>query len=122
MNNLQGRPALLRNVSTDSHHWVELKLIGTGRSNRDAIGARVLLHAGGVQQRGDVLCGGSFASSSDLRLFFGLGDAASVDGVEITWPDHTRQVLPPIAVDRIYTILEGSQPREAAPVRKRPRE
>ena len=114
INNLEGRPALLRNVSADRHHWIELKLVGTGRSNRDAIGARVLVKAGGEQQRGDVLCGGSFASSGDLRLFFGLGDAALVDQVEITWPDHSTQVLVLLAVDQIYRVLQLSKPSEAA--------
>ena len=106
INNLEGPPTLLRNVSGDNHHWIELRLAGAEKSNRDAIGARVFVTAGAVRQRGDVLCGGSFASSSDLRLFFGLGDASKVDAVEITWPDHTRQLLLNLAADRIYVIAE----------------
>ena len=106
INNLEGPPTLLRNVSGDNHHWIELRLAGAEKSNRDAIGARVFVTAGAVRQRGDVLCGGSFASSSDLRLFFGLGDASKVDAVEITWPDQTRQLLLNLAADRIYVIAE----------------
>ena len=86
INNVDGVPVLLRNVNPDHHHWVELKLIGGPKSPRDAVGATVYLTAGGIRQRGDVLSGGSYLSSNDLRVHFGLGDAASVDGVEITGP------------------------------------
>ena len=107
INNLDGVPMLLRNVNSDHHHWVELNLIGGAGSPRDAVGATVYLSAGGVRQRGDVLSGGSYLSSSDLRVHFGLGDAAKVDEVEIHWPggkvEHVR--LP--AVDRIFTVEES---------------
>jgi hypothetical protein len=63
--------------------------------------------AGGIRQRGDVLSGGSYLSSNDPRVHFGLGDAAKVDGVEIHWPDGTVQKLTLPAVDRIFTVEEG---------------
>ena len=107
INNVDGVPSLLRNVSPDHHHWVELKLIGGSRSPRDAVGSTVYLTAGGIRQRGDVLSGGSYLSSNDLRVHFGLGDASSVEGVEIHWPSGDRESIKLPAPDRIYTVTEG---------------
>ena len=118
MNNLDGPPTLLRNVSANTHHWIEFRLVGAGKSNRDAIGARVSVSSGGLHQRGDVLCGGSFASSSDPRLFFGLGDSSKVDAVEIMWPDHSRQSFPDLSVDRIYIISEADKSVRVQPTSK----
>jgi enediyne biosynthesis protein E4 len=110
INPLQGPPALLRNVSPDHHHWVGLRLIGTGKSPRDAVGATVYLTVGGMRQRRDVISGGSFASSNDQRLHFGLGDSTSIDQVEVHWPDKVVQRLKlPAGVDRYYSIEEGDE-------------
>ena len=95
VNNNDGPPTLLRNQGTGSkpaNHWISLQLIGT-RSNRDAIGARVFLTAGGMRQRRDVKSGGSDLSSSDPRLHFGLGGAAPVDSVEVRWPSGLKQAV-----------------------------
>ncbi|HWG19570.1 MAG TPA: CRTAC1 family protein [Terracidiphilus sp.] len=107
VNNLDGPPSLLRNVNMDRHHWVDLQLVGGPKSPRDAIGATVYLTAGGMRQRGDVMSGGSYLSSSDLRVHFGLGDATKVDAVEIHWPSGAVETLKLPAVDRIYTMEEG---------------
>jgi hypothetical protein len=107
MNNLDASPTLLRNVINDSHHWIEFRLIGGAKSPRDAVGAAVFLKAGKIEQRGDVLSGGSFASSNDPRVHFGLGDAGAVDSVEIRWPSGVREKVSVPAVDRIYTVEEG---------------
>ncbi len=107
INNVDGVPSLLRNVSPDHHHWVELKLVGGPKSPRDAVGSTVYLNAGGIRQRGDVLSGGSYLSSNDLRVHFGLGDASSVDGIEIHWPSGDRESIKPPTPDRIYTVTEG---------------
>ncbi|HYK37764.1 MAG TPA: CRTAC1 family protein [Alloacidobacterium sp.] len=107
INNLDAPPTLLRNVSEDRHHWVEFKLIGGAKSPHDAIGAVVFLSAGSMKQRGDVLSGGSFASSNDPRVHFGLGDAMTVDSVEIRWPSGVREKISVPNVDRIYTVEEG---------------
>ncbi len=100
-------PVLLRNVVKNSNHWLTLKLIGGPKSPRDAIGAKVFVTAGGVRQRGDVFSGGSYASSSDQRLHFGLGTATKVDKVEIVWPDGVKEELKIPAIDRIVTVVEG---------------
>ena len=106
LNNSSGPPTLLRNVDKNQHHWVEFRLIGNEKGPRDAVGASVSLTAGGVTQRGDVLSGGSFASSSDPRVHFGLKDATSIDAVEIHWPGGQKDKIAIPAVDRIYTIQQ----------------
>ena len=73
INNIDAPPTLLRNVVRNGNHWLTLKLIGGPKSPRDAIGAKVFVTAGGVRQRADVVSGGSYGSSSDLRVHFGLG-------------------------------------------------
>jgi len=107
INNLDGVPALLRNVNPDHNHWVELSLVGGPKSPRDAVGATVYLSAGGIRQRGDVLSGGSYLSSNDMRVHFGLGQATSIDAVEIHWPSGATEKVNLLAVDRIYTVAEG---------------
>jgi len=87
INQLEGPPALLRNVNDDKNHWVGLKLVGGSKGPRDAVGATVYVTAGGVRQRGDVLSGGSFASSNDPRVHFGIGSATAIEKAEIHWPD-----------------------------------
>jgi hypothetical protein len=107
INNMDGVPTLLRNVNPDHHHWVDLKLIGGPRSPRDAVGATVYLNAAGIRQRGDVLSGGSYLSSNDMRIHFGLGDAADAGTAEIHWPSGEKEIIKLPAVDQIYTISEG---------------
>jgi len=107
INNLDGAPSLLRNVNPDHHHWVSLQLIGAGSSPRDAVGATVYLTAGGMRQRGDVLSGGSYLSSNDMRVHFGLGDSLEEGSAEIHWPSGKKETLKLPAMDRIYTVMEG---------------
>jgi len=107
INCLDGPPVLLRNVNPDRNHWVELQLAGGPKSPRDAVGAAVYLTANGVRQRGDVLSGGSYLSSNDMRVHFGLGTGLHVDALEIHWPSGAKETVRLPAVDRIYTIEEG---------------
>jgi len=107
INNMDGVPVLLRNVNPDHHHWVEMKLVGGPKSPRDAVGATVYLNAAGMRQRGDVLSGGSYLSSNDLRVHFGLADATDAGTAEIHWPSGAKETVKLPAVDRIYTIVEG---------------
>jgi hypothetical protein len=107
INSVDSTPTLLRNVVKNSNHWVTLKLVGGPKSPRDAIGAKGFVTAGGFRQRGDVISGGSYASSSDQRLHFGLGTATKVDKVEIRWPSGLQEQITLPEVDRIYTVVEG---------------
>ena len=103
---IEGSPVLFRNVFSDHHHWVELKLVGGPKSPRDAVGATVYLTTNEIRQRQDVMSGGSYVSSNDPRPHFGLGDAT--DGtVEIHWPSGAKETVKLPAVDRIFSITEG---------------
>jgi len=103
---IDGPPVLLKNVNPDRHHWVDLKLVGGEKSPRDAIGTTVYLTANGVRHREDVMSGGSFISSNDQRLHFGLGDAADAGTAEIHWPSGAKETVKLPAEDRIFTITE----------------
>jgi hypothetical protein len=107
INQLHNVPALLRNVNVDKNHWVGLTLIGGPKSPRDAIGTAVYLTAGGIRQRGDVISGGSYASSNDFRVHFGLGEATNVDKVEVRWPSGSVERFTLPAIDRFYSVEEG---------------
>jgi hypothetical protein len=108
---IDGPAVLLRNVSEDKHHWVELRLVGgvsDGKTSpRDAVGATVYLNANGMRQREDVMSGGSFISSNDQRPHFGLGDATDAGTAEIHWPSGGKEMVKLPGVDRIYTVTEG---------------
>jgi hypothetical protein len=107
LNVLDGHPALLRNVSPDTNHWLEIKLVGGPKSPRDAVGATVYLTAGELRQRNDVVSGGSYASTNDPRLHFGLGAATSVDMIEVHWPSGAKEKFTVGKVDQIVTLVEG---------------
>jgi enediyne biosynthesis protein E4 len=99
-------PLLLHNSGARGRHFVTLKLIGV-KSNRDAMGARVTLKAGGLTQMREVAGGGSYLSQSDLRAHFGLGDATKVDAIEVRWPSGLRQSFQGINPDGFYVVEEG---------------
>ena len=106
INNIDHIPTLLRNTNADNHHWVELKLIGGSKSPRDAIGAVAYLALGETRLRGDIISGGSYASSNDQRIHFGLNNEVKPGPVELHWPSGNveRCALP--HADAIYTIEE----------------
>jgi len=100
-------PALLwRNETLTRDHWLTLKLIGT-KSNRDGIGALVVVRAGGLTQRELVHSGSSYLSQSDLRPHFGLGTATTAD-VEIHWPSGVVDRIAGVGCDRIGSVHEGT--------------
>jgi len=103
---LDGKPMILRNHGVPGNHWVSFELAGT-RSNRLAIGARIKIMAGGMTQTEQIHSGGSYLSQNDLRVHFGLGTATRIDSVEIHWPSGTVDVLKDLAVDQFYSVLEG---------------
>jgi hypothetical protein len=113
---IDGHPVLLRNVSADKNHWLDLKLVGSGchptlpgpKSPCDAVGATVYLTANGIKQRSDVLSGGSYLSNNDPRPHFGLGQATSVDSIEVHWPSGKVEKFTVPGVDRIVTLTEGT--------------
>src|SRR5262249_24115619 len=105
--NVNDRPDLYRISGDPSRHWIALKLVGTA-SNRDAIGARVHIVAGGAEQWHGVRGGGSYLSQNDLRVHFGLGAATIVDRVDVRWPNGREERWERLAAGRFHTLTEGS--------------
>lgn len=115
VNNIDSTPSLFRNVVSNRNHWIAFQLTGLpaaqpGKpgSPRDAVGATVWVTANGFRQRADVIAGGSYASSPDQRLHFGLGTATAITKIEIRWPSGRRETIPaPATLDTFYSITEG---------------
>jgi hypothetical protein len=105
-----GPVRLLHNQGGHVGSWIGLSLVGTGRSNRDAIGARVVLEAGGRRQVREVQTAGSYLSASDRRLHFGLGTAAAVTRITVRWPDGSTESFGPLSINRYHTLRQGSAP------------
>jgi hypothetical protein len=107
-----GGPArLLRNDNRTGHHWIRLRLEGDGkRSNRSAIGARVVLEAAGREQYREVASARGYLSQSETVLTFGLGSATAVDRVTVHWPGKSPgppTVLTDPAIDREHHVVQG---------------
>ncbi len=96
------------NDSPGGNHWLDLDLEGT-RSNRDGIGARIKIAAGGTIQYNHVSFAVGYASSSAGPVHFGLGRSESADLVEIRWPSGTVQELKNVAADRVVKVKEPSK-------------
>jgi len=101
-------PLLLHNSGGNGNHFLNFKLIGA-RSNRDAMGARIRITAGGLSQIREIAGGGSYLSQSDLRAHFGLGKPTKADSVEVRWPSGQRQVFHDVGADKFYLIEEGRE-------------
>ena len=103
--NLEDEGILLRNDKGNLNNWLVLQLIGN-ESNRDAIGTRVTLTAGGKTQVTQRKGGSGYLSQNDPRLHFGLGNARTIEKIEIDWPSGKNQVLENIDAGQILTIKE----------------
>ncbi len=104
--NLDGSPTLLRNPGVPGTHWVTFSLVGS-RSNRLALGARIVVHSGTLTQTDEVRSGGSYLSQNDLRVHFGLAGNTRIDSVEVHWPSGMTETLTSLKVDQIYMVQEG---------------
>lgn len=93
------------NDTHNQNHWLELSLVGT-KSNRDAIGAKIRVVAGGKMQFNYVTTASGYASSSAGPLHFGLGLAKLADEIEIRWPSGTVQKLKNVQADQIIRVKE----------------
>jgi hypothetical protein len=113
INNIDSRPALLRNAykppNGDARHWVELRLVGdvAKKSPKDATGATVYARTGKLLQRADVVSGASFASQNDRRVHFGLGASDHIDKLDVKWPDGVTETVNIPRVDAVLTVVEG---------------
>jgi hypothetical protein len=120
--NLGAEGKLFHNVSTDTGHWIEVKLVGAMRpgdrnsapgpaakSNRDGIGARVEVLAGGKRWTAERVASTGYLSQDDGRLHFGLGAAAVIDKLIVHWPSGIVQTLEAQPVDRVLTVQEPGE-------------
>jgi len=114
--NVNEPPSLLRNDAPAGNHWIKIRLEGV-KSNRSAIGARVLARYGGKVQAQEVLSQSSYLSASDPRLHFGLGAATTAD-IEIHWPLGLVEKYPALAAGQLVTIREGVGIVKGRPFRK----
>lgn len=116
---VNGAGRLLRNDAGNGSRWLRVKLVGAARehsvgstgaprlSNRNGIGARVTVWAGGRPQVGEVRSGSSYLSQNDFRLHFGLGQAPTVDSLKVRWPGGAVDWIRSISVDREIVVREG---------------
>jgi enediyne biosynthesis protein E4 len=104
--NLNEPPSLLRNDMRGDHHWLKIKLIGT-KSNRSAIGARVVVYYGGKKQAQEVMSQSSFYSANDPRLHFGLGREKTAD-VAVRWPNGLEEKFKSVPADQLLVLKEGA--------------
>ena len=105
--NVGAPPSLFLNETKNDNHWITLRLVGTN-SNRMAIGARVTVTTSNVKQVDEVRAGGSYLSTSDPRLHFGLGSAVSFDRIKVLWPSGLLEQFPSGTGDRFVSLVEGS--------------
>jgi hypothetical protein len=109
---MNSTPSLLKNQE-ERQNFLSVTLVGT-KSNRSAIGARVTVQSGAHRQMDEVMSGGSYYSQNDMTLYFGLGQAASVDRLEVRWPAGSIQEWKDVRSNQKLLITEDSpkvQPR-----------
>ncbi len=107
VNNVNDTPDLFRTNAPAGRSWLIVKLVGR-KSNRSAIGARVRASTGDRTQTQEVRGGGSYYAQNDLRVHFGLGDAARVDRLDVRWPTGLEETWTGVPVNRIVTLEEGT--------------
>jgi len=107
--NMNEAPSLLRNDYAGDNAWLRVRLEGTA-SNRQGIGATVVLRAGGAAQARAVLSQTSYYSHDDVRLHFGLGEREQADEIEVRWPSGRVDRLTDVPGRREITVREGQHP------------
>jgi hypothetical protein len=105
---LNGAPEVWMNRSSGQNHWIILKLIGV-KSNHDGLGTKVKVATSLGTQYNQATTAGSYNSSNDKRVHFGLGSATTIDTIELTWPSGTKQLLKNVKADQILTVTETAQ-------------
>ncbi len=107
ISNMNAHPSLLVNPIKSPNHWIAFRTIGT-KSNRDGIGARISLQAGGRVREDEVRSGSSYSSNSDMRVHFGLGAADKIDFVQVRWPTGLVERFEKLLVNAIHDLKEGT--------------
>jgi hypothetical protein len=101
------RPLLLRNEGGNRNHWLAIRARGR-ESNRFGIGAKVRVTSGGRTQLREINPHGSYLSTSDVRLYFGLGAEAKAARLEIEWPSGKKQVLEDVPANHALLLEEAN--------------
>lgn len=102
---LDGPLRILRNVSPAANHWLLIRTIGS-KSNRAGIGTRIRLRTEDGAQYNTVSTSGGYASSSDVRVHFGLGRRMLAQELELFWPSGAHQILKNVNADQVLTVRE----------------
>ena len=103
--NLDSQSRFLRNNKGNQNNWLILNLIGQS-SNRDGIGARIKLIAGGKTQSAQKKSASGYLSQNDSRIHFGLDKNTDIEKIEIKWPSGKFQVLEHLKANQILTVKE----------------
>jgi hypothetical protein len=111
--NVGAPPSVFLNKTANGNHRILFRLIGT-KSNAAAIGARVRVVTARMTQIDEVHGGGSYNSTDDTRLHFGLGSDAILGKVQVEWPSGLKQEFTNVAADAVYMIKEGQRIRKIA--------
>jgi enediyne biosynthesis protein E4 len=107
INNVYATPSLLVSSVHSGNHWIAFKTVGT-RSNRDGIGARIIVKNGERTLVDEVRSGSSYISQNDMRVHFGLGVRTKIDSVQVRWPSGLLEHFDNLSADTIHTLKEGS--------------
>ena len=105
INNLDGRPSLLKNFGIRKN-WLLIRCLGV-KANHDAVGARVFVYVGNRRISGEVQTGSSFLSQNDPRIHIGLADEPTFDHIEVQWPGGQRESFPEGKANQILTLTQG---------------
>jgi len=106
VNNMSGQPMLLVNHASNRNNWLGVITRGV-KSNRDGIGSKVTVFAGGHKFVQEVRSGSSYISNNDMRLHFGFGESLQFDHIEVRWPSGNSEVFPGGNANRFVTLTEG---------------
>jgi hypothetical protein len=105
VSNCGQKPILMRNDGGNANRWIVIKARGR-QSNHFGVGAKVTVETAGKIQVREISAAGSYLSSSDMRLFFGLGSERKVKRLEIIWPSGSKQVLTDVAAEQTLLLEE----------------
>lgn len=108
--NSREAPTLLRNLDRErggTNHWCQLRLRGR-HTNRDGVGAKVVLHAGDRALVDEVHAGRGYQGHFGTRLHFGLGEESVIDRVDVRWIGGGTETFEGVPIDRLTVLTEGS--------------
>jgi hypothetical protein len=105
INSQAAAPVLLRNDGGNRSSWLSIQLVGR-RSNRSAVGTRILLRAAGLEQARETKAGSSYDSQNDPRVHFGLSDARQIEELEIRWPSGKFEKHAKLAANQAFLLDE----------------